>query len=112
MSKILLRPPPHNIEIGQPCTEDVNAMKTIANWVLGFGAAYIRDFKVCIFPTMLAGTGYYLQLVETDKRPGYSAAVYTEYVVMNASCLELFYHFTGNSNTLLEVVITTEDLQV
>ena len=68
--------------------------------------------KMAMSSYVLAGTGYYLQLVETDKRPGYSAAIYTEYVVMNASCLELFYHFTGNANTLLEVVITTEDLQV
>ena len=61
---------------------------------------------------VFAGTGYYLQLVDTDKRPGYSAAVYTEYLVMNASCMELFYHFTGNANTTIEVLIITEDLQV
>ena len=58
------------------------------------------------------GTGYYLMMVETNKRPGSRASLYTPYLLMNDTCLEMFYYFLGDAKTKLAIYAYSEDQQV
>ena len=53
-----------------------------------------------------------MMTLETDKRPGYTAALRTPYMLLNSTCMELFYVFLGNASTILEVKVLTEDLKL
>ena len=59
-----------------------------------------------------SGLGRYMHMLETNKRQGFMAVVEFPYLLLNGSCLELFYYFMGNTVTTLSVQTVTEDFKV
>ena len=48
-------------------------------------------------------------MMETDKRPGFRASMYTDYMTFNQSCIELYYSVLGDGNTQMSVQLIGED---
>ena len=53
-----------------------------------------------------------MMIQATDKRPGYTAALRTPYMLFDSTCMELFYVFLGDANITLTIDVLTEDLEV
>ncbi|KAK2169962.1 hypothetical protein LSH36_5g02006 [Paralvinella palmiformis] len=61
--------------------------------------------------TITLVSGHYMQMLETDKRPGYYASTITSFMDTTSQCLVFFYKFGGSSvSSTISIISRGEDM--